>query len=115
MLAGTVYLICLFLFIPFSIIDAMVRRDGLTNGTPHPHDELALFLAGCMSIMCMVLLGFADDVLNLRWRHKLLLPALASIPILMVYYVNAGLTSIVIPIPLRPWLGRIVDLGRTDA
>jgi hypothetical protein len=105
----------------------------------------------------MIFLGFADDVLDLRyttralkialslsresplrcsWRHKLLLPTLASLPILMVriamriiaivhtyiivpvavlrvqvYWVNIGSTSVVIPLPLQPWLGRVFDLG----
>jgi UDP-N-acetylglucosamine--dolichyl-phosphate N-acetylglucosaminephosphotransferase len=36
----------------------------------------------------MILLGFADDVLDLRWRHKLVLPTLASLPLLVVYVVR---------------------------
>lgn len=59
----------------------------------------------------MVLLGFADDVLDLRWRHKLLLPTIASLPLLMVYYVNFNATNIIVPKPLRPWFGFSVDLG----
>lgn len=45
----------------------------------------------------MILLGFADDVLDLRWRHKLLLPTIASLPLLMVYYVNFNSTTIILP------------------
>lgn len=67
-------------------------------------------LAALLSICCMVLLGFADDVLDLRWRHKLLLPTVASLPLLMVYYVNFNSTLIIIPKPLRIWLGFSVDL-----
>ena len=59
----------------------------------------------------MLLLGFADDVLNLRWRHKLYLPTLASLPLLMVYYVTYGVTWIVIPKPLRFIFGKFMDLG----
>lgn len=61
----------------------------------------------------MILLGFADDVLNLRWRHKLLLPTIASLPLLMVYYVNFNSTSVVLPVFVRPFLGKIVDIGQT--
>ncbi|EZA50234.1 UDP-N-acetylglucosamine--dolichyl-phosphate N-acetylglucosaminephosphotransferase [Ooceraea biroi] len=58
----------------------------------------------------MLLLGFADDVLDLRWRHKLLLPTIASLPLLMVYYVNVNSTIVIVPKPLRPWLGFSLDL-----
>lgn len=68
------------------------------------------FLAGLLSICCMLLLGFADDVLDLRWRHKLLLPTIASLPLLMVYYINFNSTLIIVPKPLRPWFGFSVDL-----
>lgn len=43
------------------------------------------------------LLGITDDILDLRWRHKVLIPALASLPLLLVYYVDFGVTSIVAP------------------
>lgn len=58
----------------------------------------------------MLLLGFADDVLDLRWRHKLLLPTIASLPLLMVYYVNFNSTTIIVPKPLRSFFGFSVDL-----
>lgn len=59
----------------------------------------------------MLLLGFADDVLDLRWRHKLLLPTIASLPLLMVYYVNFNTTTIIVPKPFRPYFGFSVDMG----
>ncbi|XP_010022908.1 PREDICTED: UDP-N-acetylglucosamine--dolichyl-phosphate N-acetylglucosaminephosphotransferase [Nestor notabilis] len=59
----------------------------------------------------MIFLGFADDVLNLRWRHKLLLPTMASLPLLMVYFTNFGNTTIVVPKPFRVLLGMHLDLG----
>lgn len=67
-------------------------------------------LAALLSICCMVLLGFADDVLDLRWRHKLLLPTIASLPLLMVYFVNFNSTLIIVPKPLRAWLGFSLNL-----
>lgn len=60
----------------------------------------------------MIFLGFADDVLNLRWRHKLLLPTTASLPLLMVYFTNFGNTTILVPKPFRMLLGLHMDLGK---
>lgn len=68
-------------------------------------------ITALLSICCMVLLGFADDVLDLRWRHKLLLPTIASLPLLMVYYVNFNSTSIVVPKPFNNIFGQSVDIG----
>ena len=59
----------------------------------------------------MIFLGFADDVFALRWRHKILLPTLATIPLLMVYYVSINRTEVVLPSFAQPWLGATVDLG----
>jgi UDP-N-acetylglucosamine--dolichyl-phosphate N-acetylglucosaminephosphotransferase len=67
-------------------------------------------LAALLSICCMMLLGFADDVLDLRWRHKLMLPTIASLPLLMVYYVNFNSTVIIVPKPFRPFFNFSVDL-----
>jgi len=59
----------------------------------------------------MIFLGFADDVLNLKWRHKLWLPTVSSLPLLMVYFVNFNSTTIIVPKPFRQLLGFDVDLG----
>jgi UDP-N-acetylglucosamine--dolichyl-phosphate N-acetylglucosaminephosphotransferase len=64
--------------------------------------------AAMHSITFMIFLGFADDVLNLRWRYKLVLPTLAALPLLMAY---AGPTFVVTPLPLRVFFGNAVDLG----
>ncbi len=70
------------------------------------------FLAALLSICCMIFLGFADDVLDLRWRHKLLLPTIASLPLLMVYVVTFDLTVIIVPGPLRTWFGFSINIGK---
>jgi len=57
------------------------------------------------------LLGFLDDLFDIRWRHKLPIPLIAAIPLLMVYYAEGGNTHVVVPIPLRPLLGVLVNLG----
>jgi UDP-N-acetylglucosamine--dolichyl-phosphate N-acetylglucosaminephosphotransferase len=33
----------------------------------------------------VVLLGFVDDVVDLKWRHKLIVPTVASLPLLVAY------------------------------
>lgn len=70
------------------------------------------YIAALLSICCMIFLGFADDVLDLRWRHKLLLPTIASLPLLMVYYVNFGKTVIIVPKPFREIFGFDLDLRK---
>ena len=59
----------------------------------------------------MLLLGFADDVLDLRWRHKLLLPSLASLPLLMTYFVNSDFTVVIMPAFIRPITGFSLNVG----
>jgi UDP-N-acetylglucosamine--dolichyl-phosphate N-acetylglucosaminephosphotransferase len=73
--------------------------------------QLGEFLSAILSLQSMIFLGFADDVFDIRWRYKLFLPAVASIPILMVYYVNFGVTQVMVPIPLHFIFGQIIDLG----
>ena len=62
---------------------------------------LANYNAALMSICFMVLLGFADDVLDLPWRYKLLLPTIGSLPLLVTYH---GVTSVLMPTFVRPAL-----------
>ena len=50
--------------------------------------------AALLSICFMILLGFSDDVLDLRWRYKLILPLVASLPLVFAY---GGSTNIVFP------------------
>ncbi|MQM15640.1 hypothetical protein Taro_048588 [Colocasia esculenta] len=70
---------------------------------------LVEYNAALASVCFMILLGFVDDVLDVPWRIKLLLPSFAALPLLMAY---AGHTSIIIPKPLVPYVGvKILDLG----
>lgn len=41
----------------------------------------------------------------------MLLPSMASLPLLMVYYVSMDKTEIVVPLLLRPMLGTTIHLG----
>ena len=58
------------------------------------------------------MLGFLDDVFDIRWRYKLPIPIIASIPLLLVYYAEQGNTNVVVPIPFRWLLGTVLNLGR---
>ncbi|KAJ1942332.1 tunicamycin resistance protein [Kickxella alabastrina] len=113
--AATVYLIATFLFIPAQFRNWWTTQDPQSaEHSSHifPFDRLGEYLSALLSLQSMVFLGFADDVFDLRWRFKLLLPTIASIPILIVYYVGYGVTHVMVPVFMRPWLGtHIVDLG----
>ncbi|KAM3964127.1 alg7 dolichyl-phosphate N-acetylglucosaminephosphotransferase [Aphomia sociella] len=103
--SGCVFLVTCFMFIPIVFGYDLMDREHF------PHNEFAELLAALLSICCMLLLGFADDVLDLRWRYKLLLPTVASLPLLVVYYVNFNSTTFIVPIPLRHWLGLSINIG----
>jgi UDP-N-acetylglucosamine--dolichyl-phosphate N-acetylglucosaminephosphotransferase len=51
---------------------------------------------------------FSHPFLSCSWRYKLLLPPIASLSLLLAY---AGSTTVIVPQPLRQWLGGSVDLG----
>lgn len=92
---GTIFIICLTLC------------QLLYASTPA---QLVEYTAALSTITFIVFLGFADDVLNLRWRYKLLLPPVASLSLLLAYQ---GSTTVVVPPPLRAYVGgaESVDLG----
>lgn len=56
----------------------------------------------------MILLGFADCVLELRWRYKLILPVFAALPLVVCY--NGG-TTVLFPGILRTFFNPLVNLG----
>jgi UDP-N-acetylglucosamine--dolichyl-phosphate N-acetylglucosaminephosphotransferase len=60
----------------------------------------------------MIFLGFTDDTLELIWRYKLILPTVASLPLLASY---SGSTAVFIPQPFRTLLmaeGDLTVLGK---
>lgn len=65
-------------------------------------DLLMSHISGLLAITFIIFLGFADDVLDLAWRYKLLLPPIASLPVIVAY---TGGTLIVLPHFARPYLG----------
>ena len=73
--------------------------------------QLASYLSAILSLQSVVLLGIGDDLFDIRWRHKLFIPAFASIPMLVVYFVDYGVTNITVPVQLEPYLGQLIDVG----
>ena len=73
--------------------------------------KLASYLSAILSLQSIVLLGIGDDLFDIRWRHKLFIPAFAVIPMLVVYFVDYGVTTVVVPVQLEQHLGNMVDLG----
>lgn len=73
-----------------------------------PKESFIEHLSALTSITFCIFLGFSDDVLDLRWRYKVILPTIASIPLLLAY---TGPTTILVPVPLRFLFGSLIDLG----
>ncbi|CAE6491542.1 unnamed protein product [Rhizoctonia solani] len=115
LICASVYCLLLILFIPYPFSDVFAKckhasLEGLACGD-FPHNQLAIYLAAILSLLIATLLGFLDDVFDIRWRHKLPIPLVAAIPLLLVYYAENGQTDVVVPIPLRRWFGGVIDLG----
>ena len=68
----------------------------ITLEAVHP-DWHVDYNAALATICFMLFLGFADDVLDIPWRVKLLLPAVASLPLVLAY---GGGTGVSVPKPL---------------
>ncbi|SCV74810.1 BQ2448_7839 [Microbotryum intermedium] len=62
-----------------------------------PHHSFATYLASLLSLLMAVFLGFMDDVFDIRWRWKLPIPVIASVPLLVTYAAGHGVTDIVLP------------------
>uniref|UniRef100_A0A803KZD4 UDP-N-acetylglucosamine--dolichyl-phosphate N-acetylglucosaminephosphotransferase n=1 Tax=Chenopodium quinoa TaxID=63459 RepID=A0A803KZD4_CHEQI len=92
---GTVFLAVVILFLGVAILFQPLNL--IADST-----WLVQYNSALTSICFMILLGFVDDVLDIPWRMKLVLPLVAALPLLMAY---TGHTTIVIPKPLIPHLG----------
>lgn len=122
-----VYLLVIIVFIPFPFYkdivaatsgggnrDVVLHIEHVQEGRflhRFPHNKLASFLSAVISLQSITLLGIGDDLFDIRWRHKFFIPAFAAIPILVVYFVDFGVTSVVVPIPMQPYLGELLNLG----
>ncbi|KAI8580457.1 hypothetical protein K450DRAFT_237126 [Umbelopsis ramanniana AG] len=114
--AAIIYLVAMFLFVPFPFMsffngNATLVHDEQPIAGVFPYHKLSEILSALLAIQSMALLGFADDVFDVRWRYKVWFPAIAAIPLLIVYYTNFGVTWVMVPLQLRPYLGELVELG----
>ncbi|KAH3903400.1 related to UDP-N-acetylglucosamine--dolichyl-phosphate N-acetylglucosaminephosphotransferase [Saccharomycodes ludwigii] len=92
----------IFILMMFCDIPILFYKDLLSIKEPavvhfFPHRKLCEFLSAVLCLESILLLGIADDLFDLRWRHKFFLPAFAAIPLLVVYYVDFGVTTVTIP------------------
>ncbi|KAF7291566.1 Udp-n-acetylglucosamine-dolichyl-phosphate n-acetylglucosaminephosphotransferase [Mycena chlorophos] len=116
LVCAAIYILLLILFIPFAFSDAISSAasakdvEGIVV-TEFPHYQLSVYLSSLLSLLIATMLGFLDDVFDIRWRHKIPIPIIASIPLLMVYYAERGNTHVVVPLPLRFLFGTLVNLG----
>ncbi|EIM81664.1 N-acetylglucosaminephosphotransferase [Stereum hirsutum FP-91666 SS1] len=118
LVCASVYILLLIIFIPFAFSSISLSEsrpqftvhEGIIINT-FPHYQLSVYLSSLLSLLISTLLGFLDDVFDIRWRHKLPIPIIASIPLLMVYYAEKGNTNVVVPIPLRGIFGTLLNLG----
>ncbi|OAP59835.1 hypothetical protein AYL99_04837 [Fonsecaea erecta] len=127
--AAAVYILALMAFIPFAFYKDIVaatsgggNRDVVLTVTEvetgrflhrFPHSKLSSYQSALNTLQATTILGICDDLLDLRWRHKFFIPAVASLPLLIVYYVDFGVTSVVVPnflIPYMPNQARLINL-----
>jgi UDP-N-acetylglucosamine--dolichyl-phosphate N-acetylglucosaminephosphotransferase len=103
---GVVFLVCLILFELLHYYDVTTFVHDLARGrldfsslsfSGASDAWLVDYNAALATICFMLFLGFADDVLDIPWRVKLLLPCLASLPLMTAY---SGGTGVVVPKPL---------------
>ncbi|KAF7846339.1 hypothetical protein BT93_L4521 [Corymbia citriodora subsp. variegata] len=139
-IAASIFILALIAFIPFAFYKDIVHatsgggnrdvvareretyslfsnNDTLALGRHlhrFPHAKLSSYQSALATLQTTTILGLADDILDLRWRHKFFIPAVASLPLLMVYYVDFGVTSVVVPNFLRQFVpnrARLLNLG----
>ncbi|OXG20135.1 UDP-N-acetylglucosamine-dolichyl-phosphate N-acetylglucosaminephosphotransferase [Cryptococcus neoformans Tu401-1] len=109
------YIALMMLFIPFPF--SHLFQGGMLE--VFPQRELTLYLSSLLSLLTATLLGFIDDLFDIRWRHKLPIPIVAAVPTLLVYYSVGGATSVVLPQGVVGWartmgMGEWVDNGVVD-
>ncbi|KAJ3099247.1 UDP-N-acetylglucosamine--dolichyl-phosphate N-acetylglucosaminephosphotransferase [Phlyctochytrium planicorne] len=114
LIAGIIYLAVMFAFIPVPFVNWFRGSSffGENNSIPNfPHNMLGQYLSGILTLFAMLFLGFVDDVVDIRWRVKIWMPLIASIPLLMVYFVTYNGTHVEVPTVLKPTFGNTIDLG----
>jgi UDP-N-acetylglucosamine--dolichyl-phosphate N-acetylglucosaminephosphotransferase len=90
-----------FTFAGLGVITWLHFKHGAASAEGH---------AALVSILVMTACGFIDDLFDLRWRWKLIIPAAATLPLLLAYN---GSTYIAVPNVriLTDVLGTSINLG----
>jgi len=71
-------------------------------------DKLITHLATFVTVLSTILLGFADDMLDLLWRYKLIFPFFIIIPLVSVF---SGHTHVSVIYPFTLIFGNTIELG----
>lgn len=96
------------IFLMATIILVLINEQVLNVHATQKLEVQVEYFAALLSICLVVLLGFIDDVIDLKWRHKFIVPTIASVPVLVAY---KGLTCVVVPKLLRGIIGaQLVDV-----
>lgn len=82
----------------YIIVLCLLHVAGYHNSDSH------MYTVAMACVTFMTLLGLSDDVLDLRWRDKLILPLFASLPLLVNY--NSK-TTVIVPSIVRPFAVRL--------
>ena len=77
-----------------STVYMVLMMGGLAVTKVYKYELVSELACALLSIAFIILLGFADDVFDLPWRYKLILPLIASLPVLVSYQ---GSTSVLLP------------------
>lgn len=85
----------------YIIVLCLLHIAGYHNGDSH------MYTVAMACVTFMTLLGLSDDVLDLRWRDKLILPLFASLPLLVNYNYK---TTVLVPRFVRPFAIRLSQL-----
>ncbi|GAB7331448.1 hypothetical protein MBLNU13_g02862t1 [Cladosporium sp. NU13] len=125
--SALVYLLAIVNFLPFAFKrdiaaatfgvgdkNRIIEAGELENGRflhRFPLEKLASYGFAYGTLATVTILGILDDSFDMRWRHKFFIPAFAALPMLGLYFVDFGVTHVVVPVPLRNYLGDLVDLG----
>lgn len=64
--------------------------------------------AALVCIVFSILLGFVDDVIDIPWRYKLIIPLFGILPVLVAY---DGVTYVLVPSIFREYFGTTVNLS----
>ncbi|GAA5938049.1 UDP-N-acetylglucosamine--dolichyl-phosphate N-acetylglucosaminephosphotransferase [Sporobolomyces koalae] len=127
-IGASVYILLLSLFAPLPYLASLLSSSPNSSQYPYnsasnptlslegdlnfPHHSFATYLASLLSLLIATFLGFCDDVFDIRWRFKLPIPLIASVPLLVTYAAGRGVTDVIIPDLFG--LRRLLDITSTN-